>query len=80
MNDNRHQATSDCKYALSLSETALQQHIDLWLNLRENEMRLKAEHGSDIWSDDDEEYVLTLHEIQAKLHTNECLLKEGDWK
>ncbi len=78
MNDNRHTAIQDCKYALSLSETALQQHIDLWLNLRQNEIRLKVEHGSDIWSQADEEYALTLQEIQAKLHTNECLLKEEE--
>lgn len=78
MNDNRHQAISDCKYALSLSEIALKQHIDLWTNLRQNEIRLKVEHGSDIWSEDDEEYALALQEIQAKLHTNECLLKEGE--
>ncbi len=71
MNDNRHQAISDCKYALSLSEISLDGHFRLWLNLKENEEYVG-------WTQDDQEYLLTLQEIQAKLHTNECLLREGD--
>ncbi len=72
MNDNRHQAISDCRYALSLSETALREHIINWTcaaysDFNEGEM-----------SQDDQEYLLTLKEIQAKLYTNECLLKEGE--
>jgi len=64
MNDNRHQAICDCKYALSLSETALQQHLNVWFE------------DQYIQSVSDQEYFLTLQEIQAKLHTNECLLKK----
>ncbi len=66
MNDNRHAAISDCKYALSLSETALQQHLNVWL---EDECIQPAS---------DQEYLLILKEIQANLYTNECLLKEGE--
>ncbi len=68
MNDNRHQAISDCKYALSLSETALQQHLYYWLHVTtESSIPLYEE---------DQEYMLTLKEIQDKLQTNECLLKQ----
>ena len=58
------QALSDCKYALSLSKTALDSHINTWLNSQED------------MTEDDKEYLLTLREIQSKLYTNECLISE----
>lgn len=58
------QAFSDCKYALSLSKTALDSHINIWLNSQED------------MTEDDKEYLLALKEIQSKLYTNECLIGE----
>lgn len=55
---------SDCKYALSLSKTALDSHINIWLNSQEE----MAEEGG--------EYLHALKEIQSKLYTNECLISE----
>lgn len=60
---NREQAISDCKWALSLSRTALEQHIDSWLF---------PKHGS---TKDDHEYHLAIREVYTKLDTIECLLK-----
>ena len=58
------QAISDCRYANSLSKTALDSHINIWLNSQEGV------------AEDDKEYLLTLKEIQSKLYTNECLISE----
>lgn len=64
MNRNQQDAVMDCRYALSLSQTALHQHLNTWLE------------SLDEMSEDDKEYCLTLAEIKAKLGTNKCLLKE----
>ena len=58
------QALSDCKYALSLSKTALDIHINIWLSSQEE------------MTEDDKQYLLTLKEINSKLYTNECLISE----
>lgn len=58
------QAISDCRYANSLSKTALDSHINIWLNSQEE------------MTEDDGEYLHTLKEIQSKLYTNECLISE----
>ncbi len=66
----REDAVNDCKYALSLSETALNQHLWIWL-----EESLESEYVSDTnLIQEDREYILTLKEIKAKLYTDECLL------
>ena len=61
---SRGQAISDCKYAISLSKTALDSHVNIWLSSQEE------------MTEDDAEYVHTLKEIQSKLYTNECLIGE----
>ena len=58
------QALSDCKYALSLSKTALDIHFNIWLSSQEE------------MTEDDKQYLLTLKEINSKLYTNECLISE----
>lgn len=62
----REEAISDCLYALSLSETALNQHLDIWLKV--------CSDSFTVLSGDDVKYSLTLQEIKAKLYTDECLL------
>ncbi len=58
------QAISDCRYANSLSKTALDSHINIWLSSQEE------------MTEDDGEYLHTLKEINSKLYTNECLISE----
>lgn len=73
MNDNRYQAISDCKYALSLSETAFNQHILNWT------CKAYSDFSEGEMLQEDQEYLLTLKEIQDKLHTDQCLLtQEGE--
>lgn len=60
----KEECLSDCRYALNLSKTALDSHINIWLNSQED------------MTEDDAEYVHTLKEIQSKLYTNECLISE----
>jgi len=62
----RELALQDCKYALSLSETALDQHLDIWLNCPA--VYIEA------FDEEDEQYLLTLQEIKASLYTDECLI------
>ncbi len=69
LSKNQIDAIKDCQYALSLSEIALVSHFNMWSNAFVKGIN---------WTPDDVEYCLTLLEIQAKLHTNECLLKEGE--
>lgn len=65
MTNNQQDAVQDCKYALSLSEAALQGHFKAWLNDYHSQM-----------TEDDKEYSLTIKDIASKLHSNACLLKE----
>lgn len=64
--DNRHEAIRDCKYILTLSETALNVYLEAWCD----------DSNFKTMTEDDKEYSLTIKEIAGKLHTNECLLKE----
>lgn len=64
----REQAIEDCRYGYNLDAgegvyTALYFHIGLW----------DGERPED--DEDDREYRATIHEIKAKLNTEECLLK-----
>jgi len=59
----REDAISDCKYAKSLGNTALMQHIAIWTTLIDED---------DIG---DNEYHATIAEIEYKLGTPECLLE-----
>lgn len=62
---SREDAIYDCKGILECSKTALDNHLNLWLNT------------TDELGEDDALYLLTLKEIQAKLGTQNCLLKES---
>lgn len=63
--ENRLEAIEDAKYFIKLSDSALDNQIDLWCN------------NSDEMSEDDQEYFLTLLEIKGKLGSINCLLKEN---
>lgn len=65
MMENRLEAIEDAKYFIKLSDSALDNQIDLWCN------------NSDEMSEDDQEYFLTLLEIKGKLGSINCLLKEN---
>lgn len=62
---NREDAIYDCKSILEYSETALHAHFSIWNNT------------TDVLDENDALYSLTLKEIEAKLHTTECLLKDN---
>mgnify|MGYP001007226380 CR=1 FL=1 len=64
----REEALHDCRYALSLSETALNQHILNWT------CEAYSNYYEGGISEEDREYLLTIEEIKAKLYTDECLL------
>lgn len=63
MSEDRDEAIADCKYALSLGMTALNQHFCIWAGYRSLD------------TSSDHEYRETINEIKAKLETDECLLK-----
>lgn len=64
MNNNKEDAIYDCKGIVECSKTALDNHLNLWLNT------------TDELGGNDALYLLTLKEIQAKCGTQNCLLKE----
>lgn len=66
--DARHEAICDCKYAKSLGEAALMQHITIWRD------SLKP-YGSTDADLIHFEYWKTIFEISEKLGTPECLLE-----
>lgn len=60
----REEAISDCKYARSLGETALNQHYMIW-------------RGHTVVVDSyNDQYAATVMEIWDKLNTPECLLEK----
>jgi hypothetical protein len=61
------EAIITCKYALSLGLTALNEHIDMWMDDEVN--------ASGILSYDEVQYIKALTEIKQKLGTEQCLLK-----
>lgn len=63
MSDARDEAIADCKYAKSLGNIALMQHIGFWQTLIDED------------SQSDNEYHAAILEIEYKLETEECLLK-----
>lgn len=63
MTPAREEAIADCKYAKSLGETALKEHIHIW------EVHYTAEG-------DDHKYRTAILEIKKKLGTPQCLLEE----
>jgi hypothetical protein len=70
--DSRQQAISDCKYAKSLGNTALMQHIMIWgewdgVTLRPGGLYADEEY--------DLEYYKTIFEVADKLGTPECILE-----
>lgn len=60
----RDQAISDCKYAASLGEVGLNQHIQIWEGFPPSADAIE-----------DYEYWCTMAEIKSKLGSEECLLK-----
>lgn len=58
------EAIGNCKYARSLGEVALQQHLESWAS------------AVMAFDDEDYNYYLSVMEIKQKLDTEECLLKE----
>jgi hypothetical protein len=60
----REEAISDCKYAISLGEVALNQHIQIW-----------QDSPPTVNVGEEYEYWCTLAEIKSKLGSEECLLK-----
>lgn len=62
--DSRKQAISDCKYAKSLGDTALNEFLSSWL-----------EDGYEDIHNKDMDYYLALKEISDKISTPECLLE-----
>jgi len=64
MTDPREEAIRDCKYAKSLGDHALSEHIGHWLT------------GATT-NDSDAEYQKTIQEISVFLDTPVCLLKDS---
>lgn len=65
----REEAIADCKYARSLGEIALSQHIDMWTGLRAQASKVELNR-------DEYSYFVAMNELKRKLNTEECLLKE----
>lgn len=65
----REEAISDCRYARSLGEIALSQHIDIWtgVHAQASKVELNREEYS---------YFVAMNELKRKLDTDECLLTE----
>lgn len=63
MSDARAEAIADCKYAKSLGDVALKQHIAIWQTL------------IDECDQSDNEYHSAIAEIEDKLGSEECLLR-----
>lgn len=59
-----HEAIQDCRYAKSLGEVALQEHIRHW------------SHPAAVENTEDRQYQLAILEIARKLGTSEDLLEE----
>ena len=62
--DARYTAISDCKYAKSLGNTALNEFLSSWLD-----------DGYEDINNKDMDYYLALKEVSDKLGTPECLLE-----
>lgn len=62
----REEAIADCKYIRGLGVDRLHQHFELWQPIYNDAYE---------YMEDNEEYQLTILEIQRKLGTNECLLE-----
>lgn len=62
----REEAIADFKYIRSLGVDRLHEHFELWQPVYNDRYE---------YTEDDEEYQLTILEIQRKLGTSECLLE-----
>lgn len=70
MSHDRDEAIADCKYAASLGEFALEQHIESWTAPGGWEPACPEK----VWRDGEYPYHLAIMEIKSKLGTDECLI------
>lgn len=61
------EAIATCKYALSLSLTALHEHFAIWLD-----------DTNPVDNDDERAYCVALAEVRSKFNTDKCYLGEND--